>query len=95
VDGVVALLAEDVLFTMPPLPFEWLGREPAGLFLSAMWAALGSPPRLVATRANGQPAFALDGGTHGSLGLLVLSLAGARISAITRFDAALLPSFGL
>jgi RNA polymerase sigma-70 factor (TIGR02960 family) len=94
VDGVVALLAEDVLFTMPPLPFEWLGRDPAGGFLAAMWAALGSPPRLVATRANGQPAFALDGGPHGWLGLLVLTLAGPGVSAVTRFDAGLLPSFG-
>jgi RNA polymerase sigma-70 factor, ECF subfamily len=95
VNGVVALLTEDVLFTMPPLPFEWLGRNPAGRFLSAMWDALGSRPRLVATRANGQPAFALDGGAHGSLGLLVLTVAGPSVSAITRFDAGLLASFGL
>ncbi|HEY4025852.1 MAG TPA: RNA polymerase subunit sigma-70, partial [Candidatus Dormibacteraeota bacterium] len=56
VDGVVALLAEDVRLAMPPVPFEWLGSEVAGGFFGAIWTALGSPPRLVATRANGQPA---------------------------------------
>jgi RNA polymerase sigma-70 factor (ECF subfamily) len=54
---------------------------------------------LVPTRANGQPAFgayfrAPTGIRHGT-GLLVLTLAGDRICAITRFDNSVLPSFGL
>jgi RNA polymerase sigma-70 factor (ECF subfamily) len=54
---------------------------------------------LVPTRANGQPAFgaclrAPDGVRHGT-GLYVLTLAGDRIGAMTRFESTLLPWFGL
>jgi hypothetical protein len=54
---------------------------------------------LVPTRANGQPAFglylhAVDGIRHES-GVIVLSLTGDRICAITRFENSVLPSFGL
>jgi RNA polymerase sigma-70 factor (ECF subfamily) len=53
----------------------------------------------VPTRANGQPAFgsylsAPTGVRHGT-GLFVLTLAGDRICAMTRFENSLLPSFGL
>jgi RNA polymerase sigma-70 factor (ECF subfamily) len=100
IEGVVALLTEDVLFTMPPLPFEWIGREAAGRFLRAMWASLDSLPRLVSTRSNGQPAFAVyarppQADEYDTLGLLVLTLEGERMSAITRFDPGVLARFGL
>jgi hypothetical protein len=54
---------------------------------------------LVPTRANGQPAFgtylrAPTGIRHG-VGLYVLTLAGNRICAMTRFDNSVLPWFGL
>jgi len=53
----------------------------------------------VRRRANGQPAFGayLYGPTgirHG-VGLYVLTLAGNRISAMTRFENSVLPRFGL
>jgi ketosteroid isomerase-like protein len=32
VDGIIALLAEDVWLTMPPLPLEYQGRELAARF---------------------------------------------------------------
>jgi RNA polymerase sigma-70 factor (TIGR02960 family) len=99
VDGIVALLTEDVRFAMPPLPFEWLGRELAERFLGAMVVAPDRQPRLVPTRANGQPAFGLyvlaPGGGREALGLLVVALTGSRVSAITRFETRLLPRFGL
>jgi len=85
VEGVVAPLAEDVLLAMPPLPFEWLGPALTGRFFEATWTALDTLPRLVATRANGQPVFALDpraGGRY-ALGLLVLPLPGDRVRAIS------------
>jgi RNA polymerase sigma-70 factor (ECF subfamily) len=56
---------------------------------------------LVPTRANGQPAFGLylaEPGTpiRHARGVLVLTLRGDRIAAITRFvDNAVLPAFGL
>jgi len=52
------------------------------------------------SRANGQPAFgaylrAPTGGIRHGTGLFVLTLAGDRICALTRFDSSVLPSFGL
>jgi RNA polymerase sigma-70 factor (ECF subfamily) len=49
---------------------------------------------------HGKPAFALyvcdpSVGHFHSMGLLVVSLAGQRISAITRLDNSVLPHFGL
>jgi len=57
VDGLVCLLAEDALLTMPPLPIRVSGRDAVGEFLSTR-PADGQLHRfrLVATRANGRPA---------------------------------------
>ncbi len=98
-DGVVQLLTEDVWFAMPPMPYEWQGPANARQFLAAMWAGQ-TRRRLVRTRANGQPAFALyfpdlHGGIMHAVGFLVLTLAGDRISAITRFENSVLPYFDL
>lgn len=95
--GVVSLLTADVSFTMPPMPFEWQGRDRALQFLMAVTYP---GRRLLPTRANGQPAFGLylpnphDDVLH-SMGLLVLTLAKDQISAITRFDNSVLSYFGL
>jgi RNA polymerase sigma-70 factor (ECF subfamily) len=102
VNGIVALLTGDVLFTMPPLPLEYEGRELAGRFLAATALRPGWTATLVESpvRANGQPAFgfyashAQTGQSH-TVGLLVLTLSGDRISAMTRFDSAMLDRFGL
>jgi RNA polymerase sigma-70 factor (ECF subfamily) len=96
-DGLVALLTANVRFSMPPLPLVWEGAERARLFLAAMEFP---GRRLVATRANGQPAFALylpdpHGGPLRAAGLLVLTLAGKRITEITRFETGVLPYFGM
>jgi RNA polymerase sigma-70 factor (TIGR02960 family) len=100
VDGVVALLAEDVWLTMPPLPLEYQGRELAARFLLATAFRPGWTARLIPTRANGQPAFGFyvrDPETGGfyTVGLMVLTISGTRISAMTRFDPGILPRFGL
>jgi RNA polymerase sigma-70 factor (ECF subfamily) len=100
VDGIVALLMDDAWLTMPPLPFEFQGHDRARRFFTAVVAFQGPRPRLVATRANGQPAFGLyvrDPRTRifHAIGVLVLTLAGSKISAITQFDNSVLPSFGL
>jgi RNA polymerase sigma-70 factor (TIGR02960 family) len=100
VDGIVALLAEDAWLTMPPLPLEYQGRELAAQFFTATAFRPGWTARLIPTRANGQPAFgfyARDPETGGfyTVGLMVLTLSGTQISAMTRFDAGTLPRFGL
>jgi RNA polymerase sigma-70 factor (TIGR02960 family) len=100
VDGVVALLTQDVWLTMPPIPLEFQGRELARRLLTAFFRPGRRRHRLVATRANGQPAFGIyvhdphAPVAHAS-GLIVLTLTSDQISGITRFDTSVLPSFGL
>ena len=100
VDAIVALLTEDAWLRMPPVPLEYQGRELIGEFFETVAFRQGRRYRLVPTRANGQPAFAayLRDPTSQVLrafGLMVVTLAGSQISAITRFDNAALPAFGL
>jgi RNA polymerase sigma-70 factor (TIGR02960 family) len=101
VTGIVALLTEDAWLTMPPLPLEYQGRELATRFFTVAYGT-GRSFRLVATatRANGQPAFGVyERDRHSPVlhanGMLVLTLAGDQVSAITRFDTSVLPRFGL
>ncbi|GIF62436.1 RNA polymerase sigma factor [Asanoa ishikariensis] len=98
VAALVALLTDDVFMSMPPIPFEYVGRDAVARFSAAIFGA-GRRFDLVPTRANGQPAFGAylrgtDGLSHG-VGLYVLTLAGDRISALTRFENGVLPRFGL
>jgi RNA polymerase sigma-70 factor (TIGR02960 family) len=97
-DALVALLTDDVFISMPPMPFEYEGRDVVVGFCARLFRA-GRRFDLVPTRANGQPAFgtylrAPTGVRHGT-GLVVLTLAGDRISAMTRFENGVLPRFGL
>jgi RNA polymerase sigma-70 factor (ECF subfamily) len=83
---------------MPPMPFEYHGRDAAARFSASIFGA-GRRFDLVPARANGQPAFGAylrspAGIRHGA-GLYVLTLAGDRISAMTRFETGVLPWFGL
>ena len=103
VDGVVALLTDDAWLAMPPAPHEYVGRAAIAGFLrtSSDWRG----PRglhLVPTRANGQPAFGCfvvgepDEHRTYPFSVVVLTMSGDRISAITRFlDPDLLRAFGL
>jgi RNA polymerase sigma-70 factor (TIGR02960 family) len=98
VDALVALLTDDVFMSMPPMPFEYEGRDVVARFCASIFRA-GRRFDLVATRANGQPAFgaylrAPNGTSHG-VGLYVLTLTGDRICAMTRFENSVLPWFGL
>jgi len=97
-DALVTLLTDDVFMSMPPMPFEYEGRDAAAGFCASIFGS-GRRFELVPTRANGQPAFgaysrAPDGISHG-VGLFVLGLAGDRICALTRFENSVLPWFGL
>jgi RNA polymerase sigma-70 factor (ECF subfamily) len=90
IDCIVALLTNDAWVTMPPEPYEYQGRNPIAAFLRDRAALRGADLRLVPTRANGQPAFGcyLAGRAFGDralLWLMVLSLEGDEISAITFF----------
>jgi len=98
VGALVALLTDDVFMSMPPMPFEYEGPDAVARFCASLFGA-GRRFDLVPTRANGQPAAgaylrAATGTRHG-VGLYVLTLTGDRICALTRFENAVLPWFGL
>jgi RNA polymerase sigma-70 factor (TIGR02960 family) len=97
-DGLVALLTDDVFMSMPPMPFEYEGRDAVARFCAMLFGA-GRSVELVPTRANGQPAFGAyvrtPTGIRHATGLFVLTLTGDRICAMTRFDSSVLPWFGL
>jgi hypothetical protein len=102
VQGITALLAEDALLRMRPLPVQYRGRGAAGHFLAAVAFPGGTTRyRLVVTRANDQPAFGCylrdpAAGVDRACGLVVLTLDGGHITAIDRFvDNSALPRFGL
>jgi Sigma-70, region 4/SnoaL-like domain len=55
-DALVALLTGDVFISMPPMPFQYQGRDAVARFCAVLFGA-GRRFDLVPTRANGQPAF--------------------------------------
>src|SRR5262249_25079399 len=97
-DALVALLTDDVFISMPPMPFEYEGRDLVARFCAGLFGA-GRRFDLVRTRANGQPAFGAylrdASGISQGVGFIVLTLDGDRICAMTRFEHHVLPWFGL
>jgi RNA polymerase sigma-70 factor (ECF subfamily) len=98
--AILALLAEDATFSMPPYPSLHRGRAA----IADSWLMPGGPPprlRLVPTSASGQPAVAAyglsaDREKYVPLALDVLTLRGTSIGEITAFRAPeLFRSFGL
>ena len=100
VDALVALLTDDARVTMPPEPFEFRGPRAIAEFFGSLgfW---GHGLKMVPTRANNQPAFGYyrpdpNASILRAGGLLVVSVTGDQISAITRFGGCgLLAQFGL
>jgi RNA polymerase sigma-70 factor (ECF subfamily) len=91
VDGIVALLADDAVLTMPPEELRFEGSAQIGTFF-------GSAPldgrldriRLVQARANGQPALAAYADEQGdgvftAYGVMVFAIDEDRIAGITGF----------
>jgi RNA polymerase sigma-70 factor (ECF subfamily) len=98
VDGIIALFTDDAWLTMPPAPLEYQGHGPIARFLTQIAFRDGRTYRLVPTRANGQLAFGAylrEPGSPQANSLLVLTLSGDRIQAMTRFTSSVLPRFGL
>jgi RNA polymerase sigma-70 factor (TIGR02960 family) len=99
---IVALLTDGAWLSMPPAPHEYHGIDAIAAFLRASFHYRGDRPvQLLPARANGQPAFGsylVDPAEPVATpaGLFVLTMAGGRIQAITRFHIdALYPRFGL
>lgn len=99
IEALIALLTDDVLMSMPPMPQEYAGREAVAGFCAAFIFRAGRQFDLAPTRANGQPAFGLyattPGGDRRATGLVVITIAGGEICSLTRFESGVLASFGL
>ena len=97
VERIVALLADDVTFCMPPIPLWLRGPAHVATFLAGPGAECEGSV-LVPVRASGAPAFAqYRHGGRTPWGLVVLGVEGDRITAIDTFldVGALFPMFGL
>jgi RNA polymerase sigma-70 factor (ECF subfamily) len=102
IDGIVAMLTDRAWLRMPPMLLEYQGPGAIGSFLRALAAWRPDERfRLVPTRANTQPAFGAyraerDAAVADSTGLMVVTLEGPRIAAMTSFlDPGLMARFGL
>ena len=101
IDAVLTLLTSDAWLTMPPEPYEYKGHAAIAAFLHHRAPLRAAPLRLVPTRANTQPAFGCYlPCAHTPIarpyGMIVLTLRGDQISAITWFsDTSVFPHFGL
>jgi RNA polymerase sigma-70 factor (ECF subfamily) len=82
VAGLVALLREDAVLAMPPMPTV-IGATPIGRFLAESIFSMG-PTRLSGSRANGGPAFALYV-RRALFALLVISSDGHQVTRIDAF----------
>src|SRR6266540_566347 len=102
VEAMVALLTEDAWLTMPPAPMQYQGVAAIAVFMRDVGFRQGTRRyRLLPTAANGQPAYGCyisdyeDPVWHAH-GMLVVTLVGDRVSAMTRFiDNSVLPYFAL
>src|SRR5258708_6402598 len=90
IPGLVAFLREDAWFTMPPLPAWFQGRAAIATVLSTRIFTPGRQWHLLATRANGSPAFGLyrreaGAGVYQLFGLVVLGVEGEQIASLVAF----------
>jgi RNA polymerase sigma-70 factor (TIGR02960 family) len=99
--AIVELLTADAWLIMPPEPHQYQGPAAIAGFLEDRAIRRGAPLRVVPTRANMQPAFGCYVPTPPAAiarasGLLVLTLDGDRVQAMTWFtDTSVFPHFGL
>ena len=108
VDGLVKLLKADAALAMPPSPSWYQGQRAIGAFVAATVFGEGgmfsgqavNRWRLLATRANGSPAFAIyqrdEKNEYQPFGLIALTIVGNELSQIISFIDPSLPAlFGL
>ncbi|MFD4642959.1 sigma-70 family RNA polymerase sigma factor [Lentzea sp. NPDC058436] len=100
IPAIIGMFAEDVVWEMPPFPQFYRGPAMVAWHLAHQCPAVPHGARMVATEANGQPAFGLylraEDGVFRPFNLQVLEVDGDRITRVTSFfDLSLFPRFGL
>jgi len=101
IETALSLLTNDARLTMPPQPLEYQGRDAVATFLYHRAELRGTPLRVLPIHANAQPALGCYlPDPHAAIarpyGLIVLTLEGDAIAAITWFaDTAVFPRFRL
>jgi RNA polymerase sigma-70 factor (ECF subfamily) len=98
VDAVVAMLAEEATFSMPPNVQWFRGRDAIRDFLPR--GPLSIPRRFTPVRANGQLAFGtyklIDGEwLPNAIHLITVDAGGEILDMVAFLDASLFPRFGL
>ncbi|MFF0266287.1 sigma-70 family RNA polymerase sigma factor [Kribbella sp. NPDC004536] len=96
VEAIVAMLAADAKYSMPPLPDWFQGRDAIRTFL--LDGPLRSEWRFLPARANGQVAFGtylLEGDRYVPGGLDVVVLRGTEIVEVVSYLEADFPAYGL
>jgi RNA polymerase sigma-70 factor (ECF subfamily) len=99
ITALTKLLRDDAVWEMPPFPTWFSGRETVGRFLATR-LQIASDNRLIATAANGQPAFGVytrgHDGAHHPHAVQVLTVTASGIANIVSFqNPRLFATFGL
>ncbi len=100
VDAIVAMLTHDAIWEMPPFTGWYQGNENIGRLIDTQCPGGVHDMRMLATRANGQPAYGLymrgEDGTFTPFHLQVLTLGPDGVEHVGAFfEASLFALFGL
>jgi RNA polymerase sigma-70 factor (ECF subfamily) len=100
VDAIVAMLTRDAIWEMPPFTGWYQGNENIGRLIDTQCPGGVHDMRMVATRANGQPAFGLymrgADGTFTPFHLQVLTIEEGKVTHVAAFfETGLFETFGL
>lgn len=100
VDTIVSLLTSEAVWEMPPFTGWYVGAENIGNLIDTQCPGATHDMPMIATQANGQPAFGLymrgPGGDFAPFQIQVLELDGDRVKHVGAFfDVSLFATFGL
>jgi RNA polymerase sigma-70 factor, ECF subfamily len=100
IDAIVGMLTRDAVWEMPPFTSWYLGNETIGRLIDTQCPGGVHDMPMIATQANGQPAFGLymrqPDGSFRPFHLQVLTLRGDQVAHVAAFfDTTLFERFGL
>ncbi|WP_030478088.1 sigma-70 family RNA polymerase sigma factor [Lentzea albidocapillata] len=100
IPAIIGMFAQDVVWEMPPYPQFYRGPDMVAWHLANQCPSVPHGARMIATEANGQPAFGLylrgEDGVFRPFNLQTLEVRKGRITRVSSFfDLSLFPRFGL